>query len=116
MEKKSHEVSLSTIGSGAAVELFGEELRKVLSNIADVNTAAEAKREISLRILIKPSKDRSYGAVQVICTSRLAPVKPYETSMHMGLEGGEVKAFEEDAHQFELIKIPGRTEAGGGES
>ena len=65
MEKKLHEVALDTLGSGAAVELFGVELAKALANIADVNTAAEAKREITLTVTIKPSKDRSFGTVAI---------------------------------------------------
>lgn len=108
MEKKLHEVALDTLGSGAAVELFGAELAKALANIADVNTAAEAKREITLTVTIKPSKDRSFGTVAISCRSRLAFIKPYESAFHMGIHEGSVRAFEEDLTQPALPGIESR--------
>lgn len=97
-----HEVGLESLGCGAAAELFGLELRKVLANIADPNTPALAKREIHLSVSIKPSADRSYGTVQISCHSRLAQVQPHESAFFMGLVEGGIKAFEQDTTQPEL--------------
>jgi hypothetical protein len=42
-------VSLETLGQGAAIELFSEELRKVLENVLDPNTKATATRSVTLK-------------------------------------------------------------------
>jgi hypothetical protein len=102
METEFKEVSLSTLGKGAAAELFAEELGKVLANIADVNTDAKAPREIKLSVKIIPRETRDYAALKITCTSKLAALKQYETSVHMGIEGGRVKAFEEEIRQGKL--------------
>jgi hypothetical protein len=102
METEFKEVSLSTLGKGAAAELFAEELGKVLENIADVNTEAKVPREIRLSVKIIPRETRDFAAVKVSCTSKLAALKQYETSVHMGVEGGRVKAFEEEVKQGKL--------------
>jgi hypothetical protein len=102
METEFKEVSLSTLGKGAAAELFAEELGRVLENIADVNTEAKKPREVRLIVTIIPRETRDFAAVKVACTSKLAPLKQYETSVHMGIEGGRVKAFEENTKQPQL--------------
>jgi hypothetical protein len=102
VETEFKEVSLSTLGKGAAAELFAEELGKVLENIADVNTEAKKPREVRLVVTIVPRETRDFAAVKVACTSKLAPLKQYETSMHMGIEGGKVRAFEEEIKQGKL--------------
>ncbi len=97
-----HEVGLESLGCGAAAELFGLELKKVLANIADPNTPAQAKREIHLSVSIKPNTDRSYGTVQISCHSRLAQVQPHESAFFMGLVEGGIRAYEQDLAQPEL--------------
>lgn len=102
MQTDLKEVSLATLGKGAAAELFAEELGRVLENIADVNTEAKTVRELRLVIKIKPSEDRSFARATIACTSKLAALKQYETSMHMGIEGGKVAAYEESVQQSKL--------------
>ena len=102
METEFKEVSLSTLGKGAAADLFAEEFAKVLENIADVNTEAKAPREIRLSVKIIPRENRDFAAVKISCTSKLAALKQYETSVHMGVEGGKVRAFEEEIKQIPL--------------
>ncbi|MCL2556890.1 MAG: hypothetical protein FWE09_00265 [Treponema sp.] len=43
-------IDLRTIMNGAIIEMFDEEMRKVLANIADENTAPNASRSVTIRI------------------------------------------------------------------
>jgi hypothetical protein len=58
MDSTMHEVSLVTIGGGAAVELFDDALKEALRNIADPNTEAKTPRDIVLKVRIRPSESR----------------------------------------------------------
>ena len=95
-------VNLSTLNSGAALELFEEEFRKVLVNLSDENTKADATREIKLTIKIKPSKSREVATTQVSVTSKLAPIKPHEASILLSFDGTEVGAYTTNPNQKEL--------------
>jgi hypothetical protein len=48
VEKEENELSLETLGQGAAVERFNLALQDVLNNIQDVNTSAKVKGAITL--------------------------------------------------------------------
>jgi hypothetical protein len=80
-------VGLATLKNGAAVELFDEEFRKVLENVADINTKPDAMREVTLKVKLKPSEDRALGAVEIIVTSKLAPFRPTSTTVYIGRNG-----------------------------
>jgi hypothetical protein len=101
MEEK---VTLHTLAKGAAAELFEKELQKVIGNISDVNTEATAPREVILRVLITPNKDRNVGATEVRVSSKLASFVPAETVIYMGKKGGEYIAVENDPKQMSLLK------------
>ena len=73
------EIDLMTIQNGAVFDLFGEELKKVVANIADENTVANASRSITIKIDIKPDKTRRTGEVKIQTSSTLAKVKPTES-------------------------------------
>ena len=65
------EVSLESINNGAALELFQEELKRVMGNINDVSISSDAPREIRLVFKIKPSKDRSSALTTIQASSKL---------------------------------------------
>lgn len=94
------QITLSNIGGGAAVEKFEDEFRKVIANIMDPNTPASAKREVTIKVSIKPSVDRAFGPVTVSASSKLAPVRGYSTVAHFGMDGDEPVAFEDDPKQL----------------
>ncbi|MDR3173792.1 MAG: hypothetical protein LBU19_06050 [Treponema sp.] len=88
---------LSSIGRGVITELFDEEFRKVLTNIADENTEAKAERSVTIKIAIKPDKTRRTGEVKVQAYSTLAKIKPAESYVFFDVdEGGTLAAFEDD--------------------
>jgi len=72
-------ISLDTIQSGAIMDMFDEELRKVLANIEDENTVPNQERSITIKIAIKPDKTRRTGEVKTQVSSTLAKVKPAES-------------------------------------
>lgn len=79
----SQSVSLATLANGAAIERFDHELQRVLENIADFNTDAKAVREVNLKVKIKPTDDRSFSVVDIIASSKIAPIKPETTSFYL---------------------------------
>jgi hypothetical protein len=103
-------VTLTTLAGGAAVELFQNELDRVLRNIADPNTDAKGVRKIQLTIAIKPNEDRDMGAVTISATSKMASVKPAPTVIYMGEHRGQPVAVETNPKQISMFqeKAPGR--------
>jgi len=73
------EIDLLTIQNGAVLDLFDEEMKKVLANIEDENTVANSVRSITIKIEIKPGKTRRTGEIKVQAYSTLAKVKPAES-------------------------------------
>jgi hypothetical protein len=96
-------VSLTTLGDGAAIELFQVELQKALDNIVDENTRPTAVREVILKVRIKPSGDRDYGEVSVSCVSKLAPLSPFGTNFFIGKHRGKGVALEHNPKQAILF-------------
>ena len=99
-----HFVRLDNIAGGAVAELFDEELRKILRNIGDVNTEAEAVREINIKIKIKPDEGRRLGAVAASVTSKVAPVKRVTTAFYLGRHKNEFVAVESNPQQRGLFE------------
>ncbi len=99
-------VSLPTIAGGAAVELFDEELRKVLANISDVNTDPRKARTITLRVKFVPNDTRDLASVVVASEVKLAPVKPAGVVVYFGKLGGRAVAVETDPRQAGLFDAP----------
>lgn len=102
MTTERTEVSLATLGSGAAVELFDQEFRRVLANIADPNTPAKAVREVKLAVKIKPTETREYATVEIHVSHKGAAPTPYETGVFMGVDEGGPRASENNPRQDEL--------------
>jgi len=93
-------VTLATLAGGAVEEMFQEELRAVLRNIADANTEAEAVREVRLVVKIKPNRAREVGDVQVVPSAKLAPMRHADTVIYMGRHKGELIAHEDNPKQL----------------
>jgi hypothetical protein len=90
-------IELQTIQNGAVIEMFDEELRKVLANIQDENTVPNQERSITIKIAIKPDKTRRTGEIKVQTSSALAKVKPTESLLFFDKdESGAFVALEDD--------------------
>ena len=92
-------VELSTINNGAAVELFQEEMDKVLKNINDISVDADAVREIKLVFKIKPTHDRLSAAVIIEAQSKLASVQKHSGSMFLSNKKNGIEAFVSNPNQ-----------------
>jgi hypothetical protein len=82
------QVTLSTIGDGAAGELFIDALAKVLDNVQDPNTDAKAKREIHLKFTVSADEERRVGQIEVTCTQKLAGVRGVAVGVYLGKQDG----------------------------
>lgn len=96
------QVTLENLGHGAAAELFQAELGNVIRNIMDPNTKPDAVRTITMRMKIRPSEKRTMCSVALSCESKIAPTRPHETTMYVGLDRGAAVATEYDPEQMRL--------------
>lgn len=101
---KAVPVTLEHLAGGAASDLFNHEMDRVLNNINDINTKAEAVREITIKLKIVPNDDRSYCHAEVAVTSKLAPVRPHKASMHISTHLGQLIATEYNPKQEKLFQ------------
>lgn len=99
-------ITLASIGGGAALELFEHEFKRVLTNIADVNTNAKKPREINIKIVIKPDDDRDVGEAQVFVSSKLAATKPVKSTVYFGKKDGKLVAVENNPIQPNMFDSP----------
>lgn len=100
MEVKS--VGLETINNGAAVELFNEELKKVLSNINDIQVDAKQVREIKLVFAIHPTDDRMSASVTIQASSKLASITKHSGSMFLTNRQNKLTAYVTNPHQEQI--------------
>ena len=94
----STKIELATIHGGMALDMFNEELKKVMSNIEDENTSATARRKVVLTVDFKPDNERKLGVAKAVFFD-------YD-------ENNEFSAFEDDPAQLdedyrEAMKING---------
>ncbi|MDD7612012.1 MAG: hypothetical protein PUJ82_13975 [Spirochaetales bacterium] len=95
-------LELTTIQNGLAVEMFNEELKKVLANIEDENTNAKTTRKITLCVEFKPDADRKLGTAKVSVKANLAPIIPHEKAIFFDYDDdNEFAAFEDDPEQLD---------------
>lgn len=95
----SNQITLANLGGGAAVEKFEDELQRVVENILDPNTEPEAKREVILKVAIKPDKDREFGAISIVASCKLAPASAYNTRAYFGQDAETFVAYEDNPRQ-----------------
>lgn len=99
--------SLIDMAMGAMEERVDYEMTRCVQNIADPNTKATAKREITLKITLEPDENRQHIEVSCSASSKLAPLNPVKTSLAMGKENGKTVVVELTP------QIPGQLDAYG---
>lgn len=93
--RETQPVTLATLYGGAAIEAVDHELQNALANIIDINTSPTAARSVTLKLNIKPSKDRDVASITFQASSKLAPAEELETSVLIDKDmSGRVAAFE----------------------
>lgn len=105
--KEAVTVNIGNVSDGALVEAFELKLREVLQNIADPSTPASAKREINLRLILRPKDDRVQIDTQFTCTAKLAGLMPATSRLFVGKDAqGNLYALAEDPRQLNIFTPP----------
>lgn len=94
-------LTLENLGKGAAEEEFQEALKVVLANIRDPNTDWKLKRAIVMTVTFLPEESRSESKFAVTFSKKLAPMKPFASTILFGMVEGELVAKE--VHQDHLF-------------
>ncbi len=97
-------VTLSKLKNGLAEKLFQHALQQVMSNIADGNTDAEARRTITIQIDFKPYEDRREVKVLIGVKSKLAAVLQEATTVYTGRHRNELVMVESNPEQRGLFQ------------
>jgi len=84
------EASLQSIGNGAAIDQFNFQLKRAIENCQDVNTDAEAVRMVTLKVRIKPDKERKEASIDFQAEAKLAPDSKGKDQLFFGRHGAYV--------------------------
>lgn len=83
-EGQEQEFTLDSILGGAVAARVQEALAKLAASIDDPNTEAKAKRELTVRAVFRPTKDRRSAEVSVEVTTKLPNLNPMVTTAFVG--------------------------------
>lgn len=98
-----HEVTLETFNSGAILDLFEAEWKRLLDNIKDPNTKPDAVRRIKIEVSVKPDKERSHANTMVSVKFTPVPIQPDESFIVLSLDkSGRLQAYTTDPRQQDL--------------
>ncbi|EOI57458.1 hypothetical protein [Enterococcus gilvus] len=103
--EKPIDLQLSELANGAVQEKLDGELQKVFANIHDPNTAATAKRGVTIKLEFKPDETRKVISLSSDFTTKLAPVEGVATTV---LTGKDLTTGKVEAHELKS-EVPGQT-------
>lgn len=94
------EMTLANLGGGALMELAGAELHKICANIADPNMQPDAKRVLTINIVIEPDIKGQSAAISFEVKSKLPGQVAGKTMAHIAFnpEAGAITLFEVESH------------------
>lgn len=75
---------------GAILEIADNELERILANINDINTDPKKKRQIEIKLVFEPSKDREQIRMTAQVKSKIEPLAPTETTLFNVMEENKV--------------------------
>ncbi len=101
--------SIFDLADGAVHERANLELERVMENIRDLNTSYKKPRTLTVTFTFTADEDREMVRVSHAVTSKLAPLKPMNTTIMLGYDGGKLTAVEQTK------AIPGQLDFNGGE-
>lgn len=103
--EKPIDLQLSELANGAVQEKLDGELQKLFANIHDPNTAATAKRGVTIKLEFKPDETRKVISLSSDFTTKLAPVEGVATTV---LTGKDLTTGKVEAHELKS-EAPGQT-------
>lgn len=83
MEKRFNEKSILDMAMGGIKERADYEMKKIIENIADVNTNPTKKRTLTLTVEFTPDSDRAGIRTSIVAKSKLEPTNPISTSLYI---------------------------------
>ena len=102
--------SILDMATGAIKERVDYDVARVIENVLDLNTKAQAKRKITLTIEFAPDEDRKKIAISVTSKASLCPTNPVSTALaFIPTKDGEVQLVEM------VPQIPGQIALDGSE-
>lgn len=102
-------VNILEVARGAIGEKLGYELAKVVENINEPNTKADAARKLSITVSLKPDSERRNISMSTQVKSTLVPTNNIETSLYLTEDNGSPALVEMTP------QIPGQMDMDGGE-
>lgn len=105
--------SILEMARGAFQERADYEMSRIVDNILDANTKADAARKLTLTLTLKPDDSRQNIAISRTAKSTLATTNPVTTSLYVASSPatGEVQICEMVPGQL----VPGQMDMYGGE-
>ncbi|MFX3635427.1 MAG: hypothetical protein ACE3L7_04010 [Candidatus Pristimantibacillus sp.] len=64
-------IKIDSLSNGAVAEQIDREMQRIADNVLDPNTAATATRTLTIKVTIKPDKDRMAAAVDTSVSASL---------------------------------------------
>lgn len=98
-------LGLENIKEGAAIERFNMVLAEVFENIQNPNMEATFQREINLKMVFKPTKNRDFVAIGFQVIPKLASKATITTNAAIGIDG-RGKGFAREFVPMEQKKFP----------
>lgn len=101
------ELNIGNIARGAVPEIFDRAINEVLSNIADTNTVADAKRKVTLSFEFKPDTKREVATVVFSCETKLCGAEAASSQVYIVRRAGKaVGLADQDPRQIALFHQP----------
>jgi len=105
-------LSIDNMADGAVYEMLNEAIKRMAENVADPNTEPTQKRKITLSLDVLPFKDRSGAQYKARIDTKLAGLRPAESTMYFAKKNGEHLAFGRNTRQEEIqFDMPAPVEA-----
>ena len=103
--------SILEMSQGAILERVDYEMQRVIDNVLDVNTKADAKRKLTVTLELTPDAQRRTITVKTTAKSTLVPTEPITTGLVITSRSstGEMVVAEM------VPQIPGQLDMYGGE-
>lgn len=79
-------IDMNELAGGALAEKVSEAMYQVAENILNPNTEPTTKREINIKMVFKPSKNRQAANTIITVTTKLASTEAVDTQFMMGTD------------------------------
>jgi hypothetical protein len=107
-------LDFASLADGALMDLFDKQVRKVMDNIKDPNTAPKSKRKVTLEVEFAPDESRKIVSVVISTHATLSHIKPISTAAILEEENGKLVPYVQSSEDSD---VPGNviSFAAGGE-